>query len=70
MTTAAEAKDFAIVMGYEAMRICTHGTTEKADPEEVIRWMRLMLRQQPRPAFRSVSKRILHRSESRTKETR
>lgn len=62
MTTAAEAKDFAIVMGYEAMRICTHGTTEKADPEDVIRWMRLMLRQ--KPAFRSVSKRIVKATES------
>lgn len=48
MTTAAEAKDFAIVMGYEAMRICVHGTTEKAKPADVLRWMRLMLKQQPR----------------------
>jgi len=61
VTTAAGAKDFAIVMGYEAMRICTHGTTEKADPEDVIRWMRLMLQQKPMPAFRSVSKRIVRR---------
>lgn len=46
MTTASEAKDFAIVMGYEAMRICTHGTTEKHKPADVLRWMRLMLKQQ------------------------
>ena len=47
MTTASEAKDFAVVMGYEAMRICIHGTTEKHKPETVLRWMRLMLKQQP-----------------------
>jgi hypothetical protein len=47
-TTASEAKDFAIVMGYEAMRICLHGTTEKHKPANVLRWMRLMLKQERR----------------------
>jgi hypothetical protein len=45
MTTVTEAKDFAIVMAYEALRICIHGTTQKHDPATVLRWMRLMLKQ-------------------------
>ena len=39
------ARDFSIVMGYEAMRICIHGTTQKYQPCDVLRWMRLMLKQ-------------------------
>ena len=52
MTTASEAREFSVVMGYEAMRICIHGKTEKADPKDVLRWMRLMLKQQPAKMYR------------------
>lgn len=45
MTTSADAKHHAIVIGFEAMRICIFGQTEKANPKDVLRWMRLMLKQ-------------------------
>ena len=40
---ASEARDFSRVMGFEALRICTQGKTQKIDPEYVLIWMRLML---------------------------
>jgi hypothetical protein len=56
MTPPAEAEDFAIMMGYEAMRICTHGTTKKMDPEYVLIWMRCMLDLSKPLSKRTVSK--------------
>jgi len=40
----SEARDFSIVMAYEAFRICIGLPTRKYAPADVLRWMRLMLR--------------------------
>lgn len=39
----SEAKDFAIVMAFDAFRICL-GLPTKSKPADVLRWMRLMLK--------------------------
>lgn len=43
-SSMTEAKDFAIVMAYEAFRICLGLPTRKHSPADVMRWMRLVLR--------------------------
>jgi hypothetical protein len=40
----SEARDFSIVMAYEAFRICLGLPTRKHKPSDVLRWMRLILR--------------------------
>lgn len=40
----SEAKDFSIVMAYEAFRICLGLSTRTHCPADVLRWMRLLLR--------------------------
>lgn len=41
--SVTEARDFAIIMAYDAFRICI-GRPPKNKPADVLRWMRLMLR--------------------------
>lgn len=38
-----EAKEFAVLMAFDAFRICL-GLPTKNKPADVLRWMRLMLR--------------------------
>lgn len=40
---APSAHDFAIIMAYDAFRICIGGKPKNA-PKDVLRWMRLMLK--------------------------
>jgi hypothetical protein len=44
-----EARDFSIVMAYEAFRICLGLPTRKHSPADVLRWMRLVLRPDSQP---------------------
>lgn len=37
-------QEFAVVMAFEAFRICIGQRTKKYPPAEVMRWMRTMLR--------------------------
>jgi hypothetical protein len=39
-----EARDFSIVMAFEAFRICLGLQTRKHPPADVLRWMKLVLR--------------------------
>lgn len=41
----SKAREHSVVMGFEAMRICIHGKTQRHDPKDVLRWMRVMLKQ-------------------------
>lgn len=40
--TIREAKEFSVVMGYEAMRIALGLPTKHFRPDDVIEWMRLL----------------------------
>jgi hypothetical protein len=40
----SEAREFSIIMAYEAFRICIGLPTRTHPPRDVLRWMRLMLR--------------------------
>jgi hypothetical protein len=39
----SDYREFAVVMGFDALRICLGQKTRKYPPSEVMRWMRLML---------------------------
>lgn len=42
---AVDPREFAVVMAWEAFRICIGHRTKKHPPEEVVRWMQTMLKQ-------------------------
>jgi len=45
----SNTSDMSIVMGYEAMRICLGQPTKHYYPEEVLEWMRLVLKESTKP---------------------